>query len=207
MPQSWYIWPVLLLRCINHFSKFGFILFGGRICAWTITIVGQVFHNVVFVFFREDSAVFSVSRHQDIFPKSFCSWQPWTATLAWINVLCLQDWPAESGGFPEWLWRREQRSGVGGRTHTARQLTWYQVDSTVIDINATHAICTGESGVCACVRGAGEAGTHPTANSTPPRPSHSPVQPQIASMKVDTAAGRLTKTITASPVFLSCSTV
>lgn len=79
--------------------------------------------------------------------------------------------------------------------------------STTVDINAAHASCTTRSGVCACKRGAGRAGTHPSANSTPPRASCSPVQPQIASMKVDTTAGRLTKTITASPVFLSRSTV
>lgn len=121
-------------------------------------------------------------------------------------MLCLQDWPRASWGFSEWLWRREQRT----TEHTERPLTGSPPQSFTFMPPMLVATELVRALLCFC-------GNAPLANSTPPRPSCSLVQPQIANMKLDITAGRLTKTIRAtpwtshtstfSPVFLSSSTL
>lgn len=99
-------------------------------------------------------------------------------------MLCLQDWPRASRGFSEWLWRREQRttehtqSGLSPLTGSPPQSFTFMPPMLV----ATELVRVL---LCFCVR----CGHTPSANSTPPRPSCSSVQPQRADMKLDTTAG------------------
>lgn len=99
-------------------------------------------------------------------------------------MLCLQDWPRASRGFSEQLWRREQRTtehtqrGLSPLTGSPPQSFTFMPPMLV----ATELV---RALLCFCAW----CGNAPLANSTPPRPSCSLVQPQIANMKLDITAG------------------